>query len=424
MRRKTLISSGGRAALTALALAGGPLGACTTDDGTAFTIAASAVSPSSGPLAGGELITITGDGFDDDGAGPAYVLVGGRLASSVTVVSDTELQVVTPAGDAPGPAPIVVANRWGTTTLDGYTLNATPTLAALEPARGPVTGGNTVALRGSGFQAGEAGEPVVYFGAARAVSATVVDDGTIMAVPPVGADFSTAAVSVRNRNGTAAGQTYRYGGGGLAIGLASGGAFRFVLLDLATDPVTAATTQPMFAVGNDFRLSTLAFSGGELIGSERTGIFTTIGVGARTALGSLAPFPSSTAWHQGALYAYSRQDGILRRAPSFAGPFVAVGSLAANSGNSLASDGDHLWFFSGNSLREIDVATGQFVAESEHVIGNVGQCADLVATGGALYCLSNSSGWGVDRLDLETNTGTRLYQFPSNLVPHGMAVIP
>ncbi len=422
--RRTFFSPMGPTAIAAFGLAGVPLVACTTDDGTAFTIEATTVSPATGPVAGGDLITITGDGFDDDAAGPAYVLVGGRLATTVTVISDTELQVVTPAGDAAGPAPIVVANRWGTTTLDGYAFNAGPTLTSLEPQRGPAAGGNQVTLRGTGFQAGDAGDPVVYFGGARAVSTTVVDDTTITAVPPVGADFSAARVTVRNRNGETPARTYRYGAGGLAVGLPSGGSLRFVVLDIFADELTVATSPAIFAASSDFRLATLTYSDGDLVGSERTGVFTTIDASGRVVVGSQAPFPSSTAWHQGALYTFSRQDGQLRRATSFAGPFTVVGSAPASGGNSLASDGEHLWFFSGSTLRELDPTTGQVVPDSEVEFSNIGQCPDLVATGGELYCLDSYNGWGVDRLDLKTGTGTRLYAFPANTTPHGMAVIP
>ena len=52
------------------------------------------VSPSSGPGSGGTTVTITGAGFTNADA----VTFGGAEASSFTVVSDTEIQAVTPAG--------------------------------------------------------------------------------------------------------------------------------------------------------------------------------------------------------------------------------------------------------------------------------------------------------------------------------------
>jgi hypothetical protein len=408
--------------IAALALAS-PHGGC-EDDGTAFEITASAVSPSSGPVSGGATIRITGDGFVDDGVGPTYVLVGGHLATAVTVLSDTELEVVTPAGDAPGPAPIVVANRWGTATLDGYAFNAAPTVLEVDPPRGPTTGGNEVTLLGTGFADADAGEPLVYFGDARALSATVVDDGTVVAVPPTGADFSAVPVTVRNRNGESAPRNYRYGAGGLAVGLASGGSMTFVLIDVSVDPVTVTTSPPQFPAGGDFRLSTLAIHDGQLVGSDRSGVFTEFAGGQRVPLGAQSPFPTSLAWHQGALYTYSRQDGGLRRAAGYAGPFVSVGGTSPDSGNSLASDGEHLWFMAGKSLWEFDLETGTTRVDTRIDFSNTGQCADLVAYEGALYGLCNYNGWGLDRLDLETASAQRLYTFTSVSTPHGMVVIP
>src|SRR6202011_3920851 len=56
----------------------------------------SAVSPSSGLLAGGTPVTITGTGFTWAGA----VHFGTGAASAVTVVSDTSVTATSPAGSA------------------------------------------------------------------------------------------------------------------------------------------------------------------------------------------------------------------------------------------------------------------------------------------------------------------------------------
>ena len=61
------------------------------------TINPNGVSPTSGPLSGGTLVTITGTGFESDG-GVASVSFGqgvNAAAASFTVVSDTEIQAVT-----------------------------------------------------------------------------------------------------------------------------------------------------------------------------------------------------------------------------------------------------------------------------------------------------------------------------------------
>ena len=73
----------------------------------------STVSPGTGPQAGGTSITITGSNFFPG----ATVTVGGSAATSVVVVSPTQITCTTPAGAA-GPATIVVTN------LDGNNVSA------------------------------------------------------------------------------------------------------------------------------------------------------------------------------------------------------------------------------------------------------------------------------------------------------------
>jgi hypothetical protein len=70
-----------------------------------LTPTVSSIDPSSGPLAGGTAVTITGTGFE---AG-ATVTIGGASATSVVVVSDTSITAVTPSGTA-GAKDVVATN--------------------------------------------------------------------------------------------------------------------------------------------------------------------------------------------------------------------------------------------------------------------------------------------------------------------------
>lgn len=74
----------------------------------------SSISPSSGPIAGGTSVTLTGTGL----TGASGVTVGGIAATSLLVASDTSLSFTTPASVA-GPAAVVV------TTPAGVSGNAT-----------------------------------------------------------------------------------------------------------------------------------------------------------------------------------------------------------------------------------------------------------------------------------------------------------
>ncbi len=98
---------------------------------TAATV--SSISPTSG--SGGSAVTITGTGFQL----PAQVTFGTALASSVTLVSPTELQVLAPPGS--GSQPVQVSDWMGSSptasaTLYSYTLSgAWGALVPISPTR-------------------------------------------------------------------------------------------------------------------------------------------------------------------------------------------------------------------------------------------------------------------------------------------------
>ncbi len=150
-----------------------------------------AVSPHSGPAAGGQAVTITGWGFQ---AG-ARVTFGGIVATGVTYVTSTMLTAVTPAGGA-GVATIRVINPdGGAGTLAGaYTYEVQPTVTAVSPASGTIAGGESITVTGSGF----ASDSVLTIGGVEAYDISVVDSSTITAVVPVGTKSGAAPVAVTN----------------------------------------------------------------------------------------------------------------------------------------------------------------------------------------------------------------------------------
>jgi|GEM_PF-867986 len=76
-----------------------------------------AVTPAYGLIAGGTVVTITGDDFDL--AGPVRVTFGTHLAPSVQIVSRTWLSATVPEGDGAGPVDVLVTNGNGAATLSG-----------------------------------------------------------------------------------------------------------------------------------------------------------------------------------------------------------------------------------------------------------------------------------------------------------------
>ncbi|MFC1431561.1 IPT/TIG domain-containing protein [Streptacidiphilus sp. N1-3] len=152
-----------------------------------------AVTPHSGPAAGGTTITLTGTGFT--GATAVHI---GTATAGFTVVSDTTLSAVTPAGS--GTQPVTVTTPGGTTAPSAaaqFTYIAAPTVTALSPAAGPTGGGTAVTITGTGFT----GTTAVHFGAAAA-HLTAVTSTKITATAPPGA--GTVDVTVTTPGGTSA----------------------------------------------------------------------------------------------------------------------------------------------------------------------------------------------------------------------------
>src|SRR3989441_861944 len=142
----------------------------------------SAVSPTSGAIAGGTAITITGTGFD----ATATVTVGGTLATGVTVVSATQINATTPAHAAGVADVIVTVNGQSSVTspADQFTYVAppppAPTVTGVSPTSGPIAGGTAITITGTNFDA----SATVTVGGTPATSVSVVSATQINATTP------------------------------------------------------------------------------------------------------------------------------------------------------------------------------------------------------------------------------------------------
>ena len=154
------------------------------------------VDPYEGSVFGGEPIIITGRGFTDD----MSVIIGSRPAIMTTIIDENTLSSITPSAPEPGPVDIYISNKSGTAVLeDGFNylpvegLSQTEDfqLYEIQPAFGPVEGGDEVTLSGVGFDSGM----IVFIGSLPASSVTVVDENTITAtVPPGSPGYSDVRV--------------------------------------------------------------------------------------------------------------------------------------------------------------------------------------------------------------------------------------
>ncbi len=75
------------------------------------------ISPATGPAAGGTVVTITGTNF----SGAEGVTFGGTAGTAFSVVSDTRIQVTTPAKTAGAYNVVVVDDAGNVTETNGYT---------------------------------------------------------------------------------------------------------------------------------------------------------------------------------------------------------------------------------------------------------------------------------------------------------------
>jgi hypothetical protein len=194
--------------------------AVTNPDGTnatlsgAFTYSAaptvSSISPSSGPTTGGTPVTIFGTVFQNG----AIVSFGAVLATSVNVISATQIQAVSPVSLA-GTVNIavLVSAAMGTGNLNsGFTFfpsNSAPTISSSSPPAGNT--GTVVTITGTNFVSGA----IVNFGSTRASSVTVLSATQISAIAPYATAGAKVNISVTNPNGLSAGFTngFFYGQG-------------------------------------------------------------------------------------------------------------------------------------------------------------------------------------------------------------------
>ncbi len=175
--------------------------------GDVFTYTAAAaptvtnVNPNSGPVAGGTSVTITGTDF----TGVSAVSFGTTPAASYTFVNATTIDAASPAAAGAGPVDVRVTTAAGTSPINQpgdvftYTAAAAPTVTGVDPNSGPVAGGTSVTITGTGFT----GTTVVDFGTIAVASFSVNGAGTqITTASPSAAGQGAVDVTVTTPNGT------------------------------------------------------------------------------------------------------------------------------------------------------------------------------------------------------------------------------
>ena len=126
-----------------------------------------ALAPASGPAAGGTTVRVNGSRF----TGATAVNFGPNPAPSFTVVSDSEIDAIAPAGT--GTVDVTVVTPGGSTAASGIDEYTYLSVDHVAPASGDKAGGTTVTITGVGLDHATA----LYFGA-DAVTDWTIDSAT------------------------------------------------------------------------------------------------------------------------------------------------------------------------------------------------------------------------------------------------------
>ncbi|HWV21373.1 MAG TPA: IPT/TIG domain-containing protein, partial [Devosia sp.] len=180
------------------------------------------ISPAMGPVEGNTSVVLAGEGF----TGASKVYFGSREAPSFTVDSDTQITAITPASAAGIVDVTVLAPQTSFQAQAGFTFgdpgSAPPVFTAFAPSHGPVAGGNTVVITGTGLSSVN-GVTVD----SRAVRYSIESDEQIsIEMPPAPANPVRRVVEIQLNSpwgSLAHGDYYVYSGAELATLFASSG---------------------------------------------------------------------------------------------------------------------------------------------------------------------------------------------------------
>jgi len=166
------------------------------------------ISPTSGPVAGGTTITLTGTRFTN-GTVVNDAYVGGLDATNLNVISDTLATCVTPAYPQAGEIHVAVAKSGlGTSNRVHFTYTASgplPTISSLSPNNGTTAGGTSVTLTGTNLTSTTS----VSFGGTAATGIVNVSGTQVRCTSPAHS-AGTVSVTATTANGTSNGVNFTY----------------------------------------------------------------------------------------------------------------------------------------------------------------------------------------------------------------------
>ena len=135
------------------------------------------LSPSTGSIAGGTIVTITGTNF----TGATSVTIGGKAATPIVVVNNTTITCKAPVSTTAGPVDVIVTTGGGPSiAFSSFTYVTPAVITSISPTFGPKAGGTSVTITGTNFT----GASNILFGLKSATNVNVVNNTTITCVTP------------------------------------------------------------------------------------------------------------------------------------------------------------------------------------------------------------------------------------------------
>ncbi|KAL3885610.1 hypothetical protein ACJMK2_025660 [Sinanodonta woodiana] len=163
-------------------------GSSNTNVEFSYKLSITAISPSIGSIAGGQTVTISGQGFDQNATsvticGNVCNVIGTALQSATTFICFTPPADITVGTQSCNV--VASASNLVVTLSNGYTYDAslTPSILTVSPARGGTAGGTTVTISGSGFGT-TAGEVSVTIDGSTCTVSSVTDTVIVCVTGP------------------------------------------------------------------------------------------------------------------------------------------------------------------------------------------------------------------------------------------------
>ena len=150
------------------------------------------VDPLAGPIAGGNVVVLNGNGL--------LTVLKANFADSATfatAVTDQQALAIAPPASGPGKVPVHVTAVGGVSNPVFYIYAAAPSVSSVNPASGPIAGGTTIVLSGSGLDLAEG----VTVGGLAATSFRSYSDSLLVLVAPPGVS-GAADIIVTTPGGT------------------------------------------------------------------------------------------------------------------------------------------------------------------------------------------------------------------------------